>query len=139
MFLYNTHRRGKSSLLLLCKNCRAKARYRDPETYRPCCECGTELPVAEIREKGPLCDRCYRERRRKDPRTHGTCGACGTKAPLRRGHCKRCYDKMRYNDPSTHEICKRCGTMAPVKKRTEKGPLCPSCYSKMRRRNLPRN
>lgn len=107
----------------ICARCAGRERrffcahYNTPMTTRP----ARHLP------EGHICQRCYA----KHPLSHRRCSNCGRmRYPVRRlpdGRvlCQRCA-------PRPQHTCSRCGRTRPAHAITDDGPLCTTCYSRVK-------
>ncbi len=102
----------------ICQNCW----HRDPRSWKPCAECGSNRRVAAVTDAGPVCQSCR-------PGPDLPCSTCrsgdGGRIGISRATgtpvCQRCRKRW--------ITCSRCGTGAPLKGGTLREPLCAPCLN----------
>ena len=102
----------------ICQNCW----HRDPRSWKPCAECGSNRRVAAVTQAGPACQSCR-------PGPDLPCSICqsgdGGRIGISRATgtpvCQRCRKRW--------ITCSRCGTGAPLKGGTLREPLCARCLN----------
>ena len=102
----------------ICQTCW----HRDPRSWKPCADCGSNRRVAAVTEAGPVCQTCR-------PGPDLPCSICqsvdGGRIGISRATgtpvCQRCRKRW--------ITCSRCGTGAPLKGGTLHEPLCARCLN----------
>ena len=138
------------------------ARCADQDRLQACARCGRRRPAHARCADGPVCGTCYARpaklcevcgqlrplARRASPECPAVCDRCASQAGvgtcitcrrerpvlLRRAdgqtYCKTCY-------PRTAKNCARCGQLRPVNAEWPIGPVCGSCYARIRKNPAP--
>ena len=127
-------RRNQKTRLLICGNCREKARVRDSSKYEHCFECGKRRYVRFRDDSGdPYCSSCYGRNYRHDASKKKQCSACKMiRQPVKRIEgegvlCKSCRQE------SKRGVCVDCKKTAVIFALSR----CCSCYKKRRRATNP--
>lgn len=93
---------------------------------KTCAGCGEHGPVHAAGPSGPVCSRCYR-------RAPLQCARCGRLRPIAAAALELCAACA----PQPHHACGSCGRSRPAPAIWPMGPVCRSCYRRIRANPQP--